>query len=218
MKSISLVIPTLNEQDTISKLLISAKNQTVPFKEIILVDSGSNDNTLNIARKYIKQIIVTGKKCVNHNRNVGVESATSDIVAMVDADCILPKDYSEKVIKGFSSDKTVALVAPVFPIEKSVILKVIRGLNNIWLYFLSHLTVSPYAANMPVLRKAFIDAKGFPMLKSSGLSEDELYHRLTKMGDVIFEMDAFLYTSSRKFTTGNNSIINENKSDCMEMV
>lgn len=220
MTTISLVIPTLNEEETISKLLLSAKNQNHKFNEIIVVDSGSTDNTILISKKIIKQTIITGKRCINYNRNIGIRSATSEIVCCVDGDCILPKEYTEAVLKSFETPNTVALIAPVFPIEKHITLKILRGLNNIQLYIFSHITgsIRPYAANMPFLRKAYINSGGFPNLSSTDIEETELYSRFDKMGIVSFSVDSFVYTSSRKLLDGNNRVQYEDKKDCMELV
>jgi len=139
-------------------------------------------------------------------------------VPMVDADCILPKDYTKSVIGNFTKG-VVALIIPVFPLEKHIPMRVLRGINNILMYFVSHITgsIRPFAQNMPVLRKAFIDAGGFPSLERTDEEETELYRRLTKIGLVVFDLDTFCYTSSRKFLA-TSRLKDENKENCKEMM
>ena len=49
---LSIIIPTLNEEDYLPKLLDSITNQTFKDYEIIIADAGSKDETINIAQSY----------------------------------------------------------------------------------------------------------------------------------------------------------------------
>ncbi|MEM2146879.1 MAG: glycosyltransferase, partial [Candidatus Jordarchaeaceae archaeon] len=55
---ISVIIPALNEQDYLHPLLQSIKHQSFRNFEILIVDGGSKDNTLSIAKKYKAKILV----------------------------------------------------------------------------------------------------------------------------------------------------------------
>jgi len=113
---ISVIIPTLNEENYIEDTLLSLKWQNFEFPyEIIVVDSNSKDNTVKIAKKYANKIIVTKKKGVAKGRNLGAKYAEGKYLVFVDADTILLPNALEKLYKEIRNP-TVALVSlPVLP-------------------------------------------------------------------------------------------------------
>ncbi len=88
--NISVVIPVYNREDTISRAIDSVINQTIDNFEIVVVDDGSTDNTLEIIRSYeddrIKIIKNSTNKGANAARNVGIRNATGDIISFLDSD------------------------------------------------------------------------------------------------------------------------------------
>jgi rhamnosyltransferase len=82
---ISIVIPTKNGAQTIDKCLASIANQTYKNFEVILVDSGSTDNTLTIASSYdFVRILEISPSEFNHGltRNYAVKNALGELVVM----------------------------------------------------------------------------------------------------------------------------------------
>lgn len=92
---ISIVIPCYNEQETISKVLKQIEKLEIPNYEVIVVDDGSTDNSLNEIRNFSNIIIVKHKKNIGYGRSLrdGVKYATGDIIVTMDSDGQhLPKD------------------------------------------------------------------------------------------------------------------------------
>jgi glycosyltransferase involved in cell wall biosynthesis len=92
---VSVVIPMYNSEETIVKTLDSIKNQTSlnQILEVIVVNDGSTDNSLEIVKKYKKentcvQIIIIDKPNggVSSARNVGMKASNGDWIALLDAD------------------------------------------------------------------------------------------------------------------------------------
>jgi glycosyltransferase involved in cell wall biosynthesis len=93
--AISLVIPAYNRGALIAETLESALRQTVPFLEVIVVDDGSSDNTAEVLAQYAGQVrtIRVPNGGVQRARNLGVEAARGDYVALCDSDDLLDSSY-----------------------------------------------------------------------------------------------------------------------------
>jgi rhamnosyltransferase len=110
--SISVIIPTFNAQNYLPRLLESLQNQTVDF-ELIIIDSSSTDNTLQIAKKYTKNIITIKKEEFDHGatRTKAATNATGDIVVFLTQDALpASNDAIEKLTNILIKNKDVGAV------------------------------------------------------------------------------------------------------------
>lgn len=84
---LSFIIPTLNEESNIGKLLESIRDNVGDKYqyEIIVVDNGSTDNTVSIAKKYCTVYIIP-KKTIGYLRNFGANKALGQILVFLDGD------------------------------------------------------------------------------------------------------------------------------------
>lgn len=108
---ISIIIPTLNAENYLSKLLERLNSQTVKDFELIIVDSSSNDNTLNIARKYTDNIISISKNKFDHGgtRTMVGKIAKGDLLIYFTQDALPYDDFTiENIIKIFKNEKVGA--------------------------------------------------------------------------------------------------------------
>lgn len=95
--SVSLILPSLNVADYIDETLQSAVDQTLTNIEIICVDAGSTDGTLEIIEKYAKddsriRIIHSDKRSYGYQVNKGIESAKGDYIAVLETDDFVEPD------------------------------------------------------------------------------------------------------------------------------
>lgn len=89
MSTVSVVVPTYDSERFIGAALDSALNQTLPPHEIIVVDDGSADNTEEMMRAYgdrINYIKTPNSGYPSVVRNIGIEAASGEYVAFLDAD------------------------------------------------------------------------------------------------------------------------------------
>ena len=85
---VSVVMPSLNEKDTISQSIYSLKMQSTPPDEIIVVDGGSTDGTIELAKLIGAKVIVKDGLKEFPSRHLGVMEATGDIVIQTGSDCV----------------------------------------------------------------------------------------------------------------------------------
>jgi len=95
--TVSIIIPTLNEEDVIKPLLESLVPQLKKNDEIILVDSGSRDKTIKIAKKYGCAVYTTKKEGVGKARTYGAKVAKNKYVAFLDADSTVADDWLDRI-------------------------------------------------------------------------------------------------------------------------
>ena len=106
--SISIIIPVLNEEATISKLITAIKERSSPknVKEIIVVDGGSIDNTLSEASKQ-GAIVLSSEKGRAKQMNFGAKSTRGDILYFLHADTIPPNNFDKSILVAISKNNLV---------------------------------------------------------------------------------------------------------------
>lgn len=103
--TLSIIIPVYNESDHIAGCLESIQKQTLKPTEVIVVDNNSTDNSVAIAKKFdFVKIIHESKQGIVYARNAGFNAAKSDILARIDSDSRLPKDWVA-IVMAFYEDK-----------------------------------------------------------------------------------------------------------------
>ena len=108
MTLISIIIRSFNEEQNIGRLLYGISKQTYPNTEVILVDSGSMDNTLAIANQYPVKVVHINLENFTFGRslNMGIATASGDLVVITSAHCYpLYPDWLEQLTKPFSNDQ-----------------------------------------------------------------------------------------------------------------
>lgn len=92
MSKISVIIPTLNEADNIGRLLDHLIESSTTQPEIIVVDGGSTDETIVLAKKYDVSLISASKGRASQ-MNAGARMAQHEILYFLHADSFPPKNY-----------------------------------------------------------------------------------------------------------------------------
>jgi glycosyltransferase involved in cell wall biosynthesis len=102
----SIIIPTLNEEKYLPRLLQSIRKQSYKDYEIIVADSSSKDKTLSIARKHGCRTTVLKKGSPARGRNAGAKIAKGSLLVFMDADGLLiHEDFLEKLCRQFYERK-----------------------------------------------------------------------------------------------------------------
>lgn len=196
--TISVVIPTLNEEKHIENCLLSVRTQTLKPLEIIVCDGNSKDRTRQIARKYADMIIIEKKRSAAAERQKGALLAKGDIIAFIDSDSIADPMWLEQIEKEFG-DKTVSgaygpiLIFDGNPVDRflskhlfSRYIRLMHGLGK----------PSPAGINMAVRRSSFLKVNGFDTSLKT-MEDVDLFKRLAGIGKIAF-CNAIVYTSARR--------------------
>lgn len=104
MNEVSIIVPSYNQQEYLPEAIESALNQTVPC-EIIVIDDGSTDNSLLVAREYQGKgtiplrVVSQVNKGLASARNTGIMNATGKWILPLDADDILEANCVQRILK-----------------------------------------------------------------------------------------------------------------------
>ena len=89
MLKISIIIPVLNEAEHLEKMLTEVQGFRDKHNEVIVVDGGSTDATVDIARSYSDHVVISDKGRAKQ-MNAGAVVAKGDVLIFLHADTILP--------------------------------------------------------------------------------------------------------------------------------
>jgi glycosyltransferase involved in cell wall biosynthesis len=95
--SLSVIIPTKNEQKNIRRCLESIKNQDMQPAEVILIDNYSSDQTISIARQFGAKVFLAGPER-SVQRNFGAKKASGKFLLFLDADMELEKGVLQECL------------------------------------------------------------------------------------------------------------------------
>lgn len=125
MTTVSIVIPVYNAENYIEECLDSLLAQTYPDFEIICVDDGSEDRSLEILRKYEKQdgritVLTQKNQYAGVARNTGMERAKGKYLLFLDADDFFNKELLEQTVSEAEKHQTEILVFDAYRYDEAV--------------------------------------------------------------------------------------------------
>ena len=187
---ISIIIPTLNEAGNIKAAIASTQSST--NVEVIVVDGGSKDDTVEIAKSLCVKVISApaGRAC---QMNAGALVASGEILLFLHADTLLPPEFDLMVRTSLYQPTTVA---GAFTLRINASLWSLRlvewGVN-----WRSHFLQMPYGDQAIFLtKKIFYQIGNFPELP---IMEDfELMRRLKRIGSITI-ISVSVVTSVRRW-------------------
>ncbi len=187
--NLSIIIPTLNEEAVIENTLKSLVNYSI---EIIVVDGGSSDNTIDISQRFTSHVF-SAPPLRGLQQDRGARYASGDVLLFLHADTLLPKDFIT-IIEGTVGDPKFAFGAfrlSIYPATPG--LRLISIAANIR----SALFKLPYGDQAIFMRKStYLASGGFGDLP---IMEDvDLVSRIKKLGQFRLVRENIL-TSARRW-------------------
>jgi len=111
---VTVIVPAYNEEKAIGKTVDALLKLSHVNKEIIIVDDGSTDGTLEVAKKHAKSDFTRVIAKPNGGKwdalNAGIKAAKGEFIVCIDADTLLDRDAVQHLIKHFN-DPNIAAVA-----------------------------------------------------------------------------------------------------------
>jgi glycosyltransferase involved in cell wall biosynthesis len=141
INQLSIIIPTLNEEKYLPKVLEAIANQDFKGKlEVIVVDGGSVDKTVEHALNYKKKIadlsVIKAPKGIGLARNRGADKAKYKYLLFIDSDIIFPRNFLNRLAKKINPDERFIDFILHLPIKPNF-------LDYVWIYSIfGYLSVS----------------------------------------------------------------------------
>ena len=182
---VSLCLTTFNEAVSIGRLLESLLGQTKRADEIVIVDGGSKDKTVEIIRHFQKKdnrIRLLIQKCSRaEGRNIGVEIAKNEIIAITDAGCVAHKDWLDKITQPFVH-RQIDIVAGFYkmvgekPYQKAISVFLGKTPSQFGVNFL------PSTRSIAFRKEAWEKIGGFPEKDINTAEDTDFNYKAIKMG------------------------------------
>ncbi len=196
---ISIIIPTYNEEKNIGRLLESIERQSFKNYEVIVVDSNSEDNTVEIAKRYNAKVINESRRGVSIAKNRGAKEAKGSILYFIDADTELFENTLENIKAAFDGN-TACASGPIYPLENT-------GISiRLWYFFNFVILVkaskkigkpSFVTPNLSIRADIFRKVNGFN--ESMKTYEDcDLSIRASKYGNMVYSKGIRIKSSARR--------------------
>lgn len=228
-KKVSIIIPVYNTSSYLDKCISSILNQTYNNIEIIIIDDGSTDNSLEILKKYQKidkriKVLIQENQGQGVARNYGIDEATGEYICFVDSDDRIDKFMIEKLLKNIikeNSDFSSCLIA--FEDEKKVVrykknfnVKNLEGENQVKdSYFIKN--IFPIACNK-IFKTNFLKKNNivFPKVRKN---EDMLFiHKVVLYSKKCSFINEVLYYAYRRKESTSRQVSLENIKNTIELL
>jgi glycosyltransferase involved in cell wall biosynthesis len=193
---ISVIVPALNEESEIEACLRSISQQKLSEDyEIIVVDGGSRDRTVLVARQYADNVVLQKSPGIGGARRDGADAALGDKLAFTDADTIASDNWLEAV--SCNLERYDASTGPVIYQDQDLKSEIIQRWRCLYRIFYSTNFYYILGSNMAVRADTYSKVGGHSNI--SLLDDYDLSLKLSRnRSKVRFDHNQVVYTSSRR--------------------
>lgn len=204
--NISIVIPVYNEAERLGACLAAIDAQTVPAHEVVVVNNNSTDGTADVARQFpFVTLTHEPRQGVIHARTAGFNATTGDIIARIDADTLLPPEWTAEVHE-IMSDRTISAVSGAPHYHDFALPNLANAIDHYWRQRLADKLVDTnflYGANMAMRRDAWLAVRGHLCTEADIHEDFDLAIHLQERGYLVtYEASLIAGISSRRINTG----------------
>lgn len=206
MNKFTLITTVYNEEKTISNFIDSVLDQILKPNEIVIVDGGSTDDTvdvindfrLKIKDKRIKFKLITKKGNIAVGRNETIKNAKNEIILVSDVGCILDKNWVKNISFPFKDSKIDVVAGYYQPITNSVFEKCLATYTCVMPDKIDSDNFLPSSRSIAFRKSAWKSVKGYPEWLNT--CEDLYFARELKRKGFKFKFvkDAIVYWPQRR--------------------
>ena len=196
MSKISIIIPTINEANNLP-LLLSDLSSIQKEGEIIIVDCGSEDKTIDIAKIYGAKVFISKERSRGLQLDIGAKNSKGEWLIFLHADTRLTHDWFKKINSFLKGNKNIIYYFEFKINHKKIIYRLLEILVNIR----SKIFKQPYGdQGLIIHRTIYFKNNGF---RNIPLMEDvDFLMRLNKKKD-LKQLNLPIFISSRKWERTN---------------
>lgn len=205
---LSVIIPTLNEEENIGRCVKSLEEQTCRDFEVIVADGGSIDQTVEIVTRNgfkVLPISKTRPHDVSTAKNLGAKYSRGDILVFLDADMIVDPNCFEVLAEGYRNPEVVGIALKVLPSDSNYVEKAMFECNNVLARLGNKIGLHEmsYFSCLSYRRDAFMWVGGFrtDLLACEDL---DLSLRVRHFGKYVVTKQSTLWTSPRRLREWSN--------------
>jgi len=211
----SIIIPTLNEENYIENIISSLEKQTYKNFEVIIVDNGSKDRTVEIIKKIQKKsllkiiLVFCKQRGISYARNYGVKYTKGEFLVFFDTDGYVPKNWLLRANNIFLNNNNIKLLGGiVIFLSKKSIFHTITFNIHCFFGFLCVLLFHIFSGNsfhidghnMTIRKENFIKAGGFPNIICEDIGfTQKMLNMYKKRNSIKLTPYLLVYYSARTF-------------------
>lgn len=205
---ISFIIPTLQEEKVIEKILKNLREIRNFEYEIIVSDGGSKDRTLEIAKRLADKVVESQpghRQTIGEGRNMGAAIAKGEFFVFLDADVTIfePDKFFKRALGHFGKDpKLVGLGGwvRVLPEMETLADRICYGVLANWSFTIHNniLKVGGNCGEFGVIKDDVFKKLGGFNQKLKAAEDMDLFHRLAKVGHVHTDSGLVFYHTGRR--------------------
>ena len=134
-KLVSIIVPVYNSEKFLKNSIESVLEQTYKNIELILIDDGSTDNSLEVCNNFrLKdervKIISTENKGVSNARNLGIKNAQGKYIMFCDSDDLYHKKYIQIMVESLELANSELGICQYHKFKENIDIKKLRSINN----------------------------------------------------------------------------------------
>jgi len=192
LSKISIIIPTINEASNLP-LLLSDLSSIQKEGEIIIVDSGSEDKTIDIANIYGAKVFISKERNRGLQLDIGAKNSKGEWLIFLHADTRLTYDWFKKINSFLNGDKNYIYYFKFKINNEKIIFRVLEILVNLRSQFFKQ----PYGdQGLVIHRTTYFKNNGFRKIP---LMEDVDFLRRLKNKKKLKQLNLPIFISSRKW-------------------
>ncbi len=207
---LSIIIPCLNEQYFLPKILKNLSLQSFTDFEVIVIDGNSEDKTIKVAtkfkNKYPLYIYSTKTRNVSFQRNLGAKKSHGQILIFFDADTQIPRNYLKKIVTAFKDKHPHFLTTHINVKAKRPLENIYVPVTNLIFEF-GKVIKHPFAngAMQAIKKDAFFDVGGYDTQTKFG-EDGQLFQKLQDFNYKYMVLKSPCYTFSLRRTQSTSVI------------